>query len=96
MTVDVFADQMVKPESGFDVMDPANVSPIVAWLASNESGDVTGHVFEVEGGRLSVAEGWHHGPARTSPDRWDPAELGPVVHALLDELRRPDPIYGQR
>jgi hypothetical protein len=33
---------------------------------------------------------------RTRPDRWDPAELGPVVHELLDELRRPDPIYGQR
>jgi NAD(P)-dependent dehydrogenase (short-subunit alcohol dehydrogenase family) len=96
MTVDVFADQMAKPDAGFDAMDPANVSPIVAWLASDESTDVTGHVFEVEGGRLSVAEGWHHGPVRTRPDRWDPAELGPVVHELLDELRRPDPIYGQR
>ncbi len=96
MTVDVFADQMTKPESGFDAMDPANVSPIVAWLASADSADVTGRVFEVEGGRLSVAEGWHHGPARTKPDRWDPAELGPVVRELLGELRRPDPIYGQR
>jgi NAD(P)-dependent dehydrogenase (short-subunit alcohol dehydrogenase family) len=96
MTVDVFADQMAKPASGFDAMDPANVSPIVAWLASSESAGVTAQVFEVEGGRLSVAEGWHHGPARTKPDRWDPAELGPVVQALLDELRRPDPAYGQR
>ena len=94
MTVDVFADQMARPESGFDAMDPANVAPIVAWLASPESADVTGRVFELEGGRLSVADGWHHGPARNKHDRWDPAELGPVVRALVGELRRADPPYG--
>ena len=96
MTVDVFADQMAQPESGFDAMDPANVAPIVAWLASPESADVTGRVFELEGGRLSIADGWHHGPARNKHDRWDPAELGPVVRDLLAALRPPDPIYGQR
>jgi len=94
MTEDVFADQMAKPTSGFDAMDPANVSPIVAWLASRESADVTGRVFEVEGGRLSVADGWHHGPARGRHERWDPAELGPVVRDLLAALPRQDPIYG--
>ena len=96
MTVDVFADQMAKPDAGFDAMDPANVAPLVAWLASAESADVTGQVFELEGGRLSVAEAWHHGPSRDKHDRWDPAELGPVVRDLLGERRRPDPIYGQR
>ena len=95
MTVDVFADQMAKPDAGFDAMDPANVAPIVAWLASAEAADVTGRVFELEGGRLSVADGWHHGPARDKGDRWDPAELGPVVRSLLAELRRPDPPYGR-
>ncbi len=94
MTVDVFADQMAQPESGFDAMDPANVAPLVAWLASPDSADVTGRVFELEGGRLSVADGWHHGPARNKHDRWDPAELGPVVRALVGELRRADPPYG--
>jgi len=94
MTVDAFADQMAKPERGFDAMDPANVAPIVAWLASAESRDVTGQVFELEGGRLSLAEGWHHGPARDKGGRWDPTELGPVVRDLLAEQRRPHPIYG--
>ena len=96
MTVDVFAEQMAKPDAGFDAMDPANVAPIVAWLASPDAADVTGHVFELEGGRLSVADGWHHGPARNKRGRWDPAELGPVVRTLLAELRRPDPPYGVR
>jgi NAD(P)-dependent dehydrogenase (short-subunit alcohol dehydrogenase family) len=75
-------------------MDPANVAPLVAWLASEESGDVTGQVFEVEGGRVSVAERWHHGPARRRGSRWEPDELGPVIRELLGELRPPDPVYG--
>jgi hypothetical protein len=90
----VFAETMAKPESGFDAMDPANVSPLVAWLASTESGDVTGRVFELEGGTLSVADGWHHGPARDHGDRWDAAALAPVVRQLLTDLRSPEPVYG--
>lgn len=94
MTEAVFADTMAKPESGFDAMDPANVSPLVAWLASPESTGVTGRVFELEGGNLSVADGWHHGPGRDQGRRWDAAELGPVVRELLAEIRAPDAVYG--
>ena len=94
MTEAVFADTMTKPESGFDAMDPANVSPLVAWLASPESRDVTGRVFELEGGMVSVADGWHHGSVRDRGERWDAAELGPVVRELLAGLRAPDPVYG--
>lgn len=94
MTEGVFTEMMAVPDSGFDAMDPANVSPIVVWLGSTESSDVTGRVFEVEGGIVSVADGWHHGPSRDKGDRWDPAELGPVVHDLLAEVRDPDPVYG--
>ena len=43
---------------GFDAMAPENNSPLVAWLASEESGDVTGRVIEVEGGIIRAAEGW--------------------------------------
>jgi len=47
MTEGAFAEKMAVPVSGFDVMDPANVAPVVAWLASVEAGDVTGRVIEV-------------------------------------------------
>ena len=94
MTEEAFAEMMKKPESGFDAMDPANVSPLVVWLGSTEAKGVTGRVFELEGGVVSVADGWHHGPRREQAGRWDPAELGPVVRELLDELRPPDPVYG--
>ncbi len=94
MTEGVFTEMMAKPESGFDAMDPANVSPLVVWLGSSESRDVTGQVFEIEGGKVSIAEGWHHGPSRDKGDRWQPRELGPVVADLLAEARPPDPVYG--
>jgi NAD(P)-dependent dehydrogenase (short-subunit alcohol dehydrogenase family) len=94
MTEEAFAEMMKKPESGFDAMDPSNVSPLVVWLGSAESKDVSGYVFELEGGIVSVADGWHHGPRRAQQERWDPAHLGPIVHELLAELRSPDPVYG--
>jgi len=90
----VFADRMGVPESGFDVNDPANISPLVVWLGSRESADVTGRVFEVEGGLLSVADGWQHGPSLDKGARWDPAEIGAAVHKLLAQAPQPAPVYG--
>ena len=83
-----------KPEDGFDAMAPENVSPLVVWLGSAESRDVTGKVFEVEAGLIRVAEGWVHGPQVDKGARWDPSELGPVVADLLAKARPPVPVYG--
>jgi len=95
MTEAVFADTMAKPEDdSFDLMAPENVAPLVVWLGSAESAGVTGRVFEVEGGIVSVADGWQHGPRRDKGDRWDPAELGPVIAELLAEAPAPAPVYG--
>ena len=94
MTETVFADMMAKPDQGFDAMAPENISPLVVWLGSNESRDVTGQVFEVEGGVIRIAEGWAHGPQVDKGARWDPAELGPVVSDLLAKSRPPVPVYG--
>jgi NAD(P)-dependent dehydrogenase (short-subunit alcohol dehydrogenase family) len=94
MTEVAMPDQMRAPENGFDAMAPDNVSPLVVWLGSVESRDVTGRVFEVEGGVVSVADGWQHGPRVDKGAQWQPAELGPVVHALLDKAPPPTPVYG--
>src|SRR5436190_10501909 len=83
MTEEVFADRMQAPDSGFDANDPANISPLVVWLGSAESRDVTGRVFEVEGGIISVADGWQHGPQVDKGARWEPAEIGTAVRDLL-------------
>jgi hypothetical protein len=85
MTEGVFTEMMATPDQpdAFDAMAPENVSPLVAWLVSVESAHVTGRMFEVEGGKVGVADGWQHGPTVDKGARWDPAELGEVVPALL-------------
>ncbi|OBJ70566.1 SDR family oxidoreductase [Mycobacterium sp. 1274756.6] len=94
MTETVFAEMMATQDAEFDAMAPENVSPLVAWLASVEARDVTGKVFEVEGGLIRVAEGWAHGPQADKGARWDAAELGPIVTDLLSKARPSVPVYG--
>jgi NAD(P)-dependent dehydrogenase (short-subunit alcohol dehydrogenase family) len=94
MTETVFAEMMATQGDDFDAMAPENISPLVVWLGSVESRDVTGKLFEVEGGKIRIAEGWAHGPQVDKGARWDPAELGPVVTDLLAKARPPVPVYG--
>ena len=96
MTEKVFADAMAAPDDAeaFDAMAPENVSPLVVWLGSTESAGVTGRMFEVEGGKLGVFDGWQHGELVDKGARWDPEELGPVVEGLLAKAPTPAPVYG--
>jgi len=95
MTEEVFAQTMTAPGEGeFDAMAPENIAPFVVWLGSAESADVTGRVFEIEGGKLSVADGWQHGPEFDKGARWQPDEVGAVVRDLLREAPMPAPVYG--
>ncbi len=94
LTEGVFTDMMALPASGFDAMDPDNISPIVVWLAGADSSDVTGRTFEVEGGVLSICDGWQHGPRIDIGRRWEVAELGPAVRQLIEQAPAPAPVYG--
>jgi NAD(P)-dependent dehydrogenase (short-subunit alcohol dehydrogenase family) len=68
-----------------EMRSPRWIAPIVTWLASEESADVTGRVFEASGQTLAIAEGWVRGP-RTEPVE-DPTVLGPIVARLLGDAR---------
>ena len=93
MTEATFADMMAAPEGGFDAMAPENISPLVVWLGSEEAGDVTGRMFEVDGGRVCVVHGWRRGPEIDKGERWSPEELGSVVRKLVAD-DHPTPVYG--
>ena len=67
----------------FDTTHPGNIAPLVVWLGSAESAGITGRVFDVRGGHISVAEGWHAGPGVDKGSRWEPAELGTVIPDLV-------------
>jgi NAD(P)-dependent dehydrogenase (short-subunit alcohol dehydrogenase family) len=64
---------------------PAWVAPVVTWLASPDSADVTGQVIEASGLVLAVAEGWHRGPSSNPVE--SAGEVGPVVRKLLADAR---------
>ncbi len=62
---------------------PQNVSPLVVWLGSAAAEDVTGRIFNVHGGYISVAEGWRAGPSVDKGTRWDPSDLSDVIPDLV-------------
>jgi NAD(P)-dependent dehydrogenase (short-subunit alcohol dehydrogenase family) len=66
-------------------MAPRWIAPIVCWLASVESDDVTGRVFDVSGRALSVSEGWSRGPTTEPLD--DPEALGVRVLDIVAQAR---------
>ena len=73
------------PEEIKEKMSPRWIAPIITWLASPESKEVTGRVFDVTGMALSVSEGWHRGPTAEPVD--DPEKLGPMVLDLVSQAR---------
>jgi NAD(P)-dependent dehydrogenase (short-subunit alcohol dehydrogenase family) len=94
MTEPTFAEAMATPGTGFDAMAPENVSPLVVWLGSAASAGVTGRVFETEGGRITVMEGWRPGPTADRGARWTPSEAGEATLKLLAEAEAPGAVYG--
>ncbi|GEP32593.1 short-chain dehydrogenase [Nocardioides szechwanensis] len=73
---------------------PEDNSPIVAWLASVDAADVTGRVIEIDGGKVTVENGWSHGPAHDLGRRWDAVDVGPALRDLLAAAPAPEPVYG--
>lgn len=94
MTEQAFADKMATEGDAFDVMDPANIAPTVIWLGSSQSADVTGCVFELEGGKIMLEDGWREGPVVDSGQQWDPANVGEAVASLLQQRVAPRKVWG--
>jgi NAD(P)-dependent dehydrogenase (short-subunit alcohol dehydrogenase family) len=88
MTERVFAEAMTQSADGFDAMEPANVAPLVVWLASSHSVGVTGQVFEMWGGRVAVVEGWKPAATAEQDHRFKPEDFDDVVPSLLAAQQR--------
>jgi len=93
--VEAMATRMAKPDDGsFDFWAPENVSSLLVWLGSSESAHVNGCVFEAEGGKISLADGWRKGPEVDKGARWEPAEVGEAVKTLFAEAVPAQKVYG--
>jgi NAD(P)-dependent dehydrogenase (short-subunit alcohol dehydrogenase family) len=93
--VEEMAQRMAAPEDGsFDHFAPENVSSLVAWLASSAAAAVTGRVFEPEGGKISIADGWRSTEGVDKGARWEPAEVGAAIEELLAREVPAQKVYG--
>ena len=57
MTLSSVGEFFKKPEEGFDVFAPENIAPLVGYLASPAAERVSGQVFIVYGGQVTVMRG---------------------------------------
>ncbi len=79
-------DDLGLPEDVTAKFEPRWVAPVVTWLASAQSADVTGQVIESSGLVLAIAEGWRRGPS-TEDVPADPSEVDASVRKLLADAR---------
>ena len=78
-----------EPKAGeFDVFDPANIAPLVVWLASDDAKDVHGMVFRVGGRSVWVMQGWHSVAQIKGDGRLDPAKLGKALKPELGKAKK--------
>ena len=90
-----FDSNTEKSPEAFDAFAPENVSPLVVWLASGESRGITGRVFDIVGGHIDVAEGWHAGPSVDKNDRWSVEELSEVIPDLVAKAAKNADMSGR-
>lgn len=75
---------MSEPEDGeVDLFAPANISPLVAYLAT-EKCPITGRVYAVQGGAISQLAGWHDVETIETDDVWQ-----------IDDIAERLPLLGQ-
>jgi NAD(P)-dependent dehydrogenase (short-subunit alcohol dehydrogenase family) len=75
MTENIFGG-MAAPEEGYDPLDPANISPVVVALCSDDAAGITGQCFFIYGGAVNVLKPWDTGTlVKKENDFWEPAEL---------------------
>ena len=95
MTESAMPDVVKAPADGsFDTWAPDNVAPLVVWLGSVESSHITGKLFESQGGRISMCDGWRTDATIDKGARWQPEELGPIIDQLISQATPAQKVWG--
>jgi len=85
MTADLF------PEGSEERFAPEKVSPAVAWLCSDEAGDITGQQFVISGNRVSLLypASYPIADKDASEGEWTPGEIGERIRKSMDDWPKP-------
>ena len=93
--VPAMAERMAAPDDGsFDHFAPENVSSVVTWLCSEQSGHVTGQIIEAEGGRIAIADGWRSTEGVDKGSRLAPADVGTALEAAMASAVPAQQVWG--
>jgi len=77
----------LEPKEGeFDEWAPENIAPVVAWLAGDETADVSGQVFVVFANRVHLMSGWDLCSTIETDGRW----------TIGDLVNRKSELFGDR
>lgn len=81
-------DRIAEPENkgAFDEWDPANISPLVAYLSSAKC-EFTGETFFVKGGEVTRIRSWERAESIDQDDRWGVAELTVALNKMASEVK---------
>lgn len=97
MTESAMPDVVKKPEdNSFDAWAPENVAPLVVWLASEASSDITGQIFESQGGRISLCDGWRTGPTFDKGAALQVDEIADIIADLNAQAIAPQKVWGSK
>ena len=78
------------PDGEWNRMDPSVASPLVAWLASDESQHVTGQIIRAVAEDIILMEGWSNGASLSNGgQRWDATKLGNQLATDVFHTRAP-------
>jgi NAD(P)-dependent dehydrogenase (short-subunit alcohol dehydrogenase family) len=78
---------MAEPEEGeLDLFSPANISPLVAYLAT-EKCPINRKVYAVQGGAISALSGWHYVETIETDDAWVIDDIASRLPHLTTSLR---------
>jgi NAD(P)-dependent dehydrogenase (short-subunit alcohol dehydrogenase family) len=88
--------EMMRAAAATTDLSPEAISPLVVWLGSAESREVTGRVFGVWGNAITVLEGWVNGPSVARDTRWDQPGLSEVIPGLVAQAAPNADTLGNR
>ncbi len=73
--------------------DPANVAPMVAYLATDDAAGINGHFFGVRGNTIALYSHWELAGVLRAEHRWEPAAIAAVFPATFGQtITIPAPI----
>jgi NAD(P)-dependent dehydrogenase (short-subunit alcohol dehydrogenase family) len=71
----------------FDEWDPANISPLVAYLASAAC-EFTGETFFVKAGEVTRIRSWERAETVEQNDRWKVSELTAALNEMAAQIKK--------